>query len=76
MAAKEKSLRGFASMTAEKRQEIASKGGKKAHELGLAHRFSHEEAVRAGKLGGAISRRRSKIGIDSVEKAVKKQGKA
>jgi general stress protein YciG len=32
--------RGFASMDAEKQREIASKGGKAAHEKGTAHEFS------------------------------------
>ena len=43
--------RGFASMDKNKRKMIASAGGKKAHELGRAHRFSAEEASLAGKLG-------------------------
>lgn len=45
--------RGFASMTPEKKIEIASKGGKTAHALGTAHKWTHEEAVAAGKKGGA-----------------------
>ena len=54
------STRGFAGMSKEKQREIASKGGKRAHELGLAHRWTHEEAVCAGRKGGAISRRKAK----------------
>jgi general stress protein YciG len=46
------SKRGFASMDEEKQREIASKGGKAAHEKGTAHEFSHEEAVEAGRKGG------------------------
>jgi len=44
--------RGFASMDAEKQREIASKGGKAAHEKGTAHEFTSEEAREAGRKGG------------------------
>lgn len=40
--------RGFASMDEDKQREIASKGGKAAHESGNAHEFDSEEAKRAG----------------------------
>lgn len=46
------SKRGFASMDPEKQREIASQGGKAAHEKGTAHEFSSEEAKEAGKKGG------------------------
>lgn len=46
------SNRGFASMDAEKQREIASKGGKAAHEKGTAHEFTSEEAREAGRKGG------------------------
>jgi uncharacterized protein len=52
--------RGFASMSAEKKREIASKGGKAAHAMGTAHKWTSEEAQAAGRKGGSISRRRSK----------------
>jgi general stress protein YciG len=52
-APKAKSKRGFASMDAKKQQEIASKGGKAAHEKGTAHQFNSDEAQAAGKKGGA-----------------------
>lgn len=48
----EKKKRGFAAMDKEKHREIASKGGKAAHELGRAHQFTSEEAREAGKKGG------------------------
>ncbi len=55
------SKRGFSSMNPEKQREIASKGGKAAHEKGTAHEFSSEEARVAGRKGGAASRiRRAK----------------
>jgi uncharacterized protein len=53
--------RGFASMSPEKKREIASKGGKAAHALGTAHKWTSEEAQAAGRKGGSISRRRSKV---------------
>jgi general stress protein YciG len=46
------SNRGFASMDEEKQREIASKGGKAAHEKGAAHEFDSEEAREAGRKGG------------------------
>jgi hypothetical protein len=54
-----KSNRGFASMDRSKQREIASKGGRAAHEKGTAHQFSADEAREAGrKGGGAVSRDR------------------
>lgn len=50
------SNRGFASMDADKQREIASKGGKAAHEKGTAHEFDSEEARAAGRKGGEASR--------------------
>jgi uncharacterized protein len=44
--------RGFASMDAAKQREIASKGGKAAHDQGTAHEFSSEEGRKAGRKGG------------------------
>jgi general stress protein YciG len=55
----EKSERGFASMDDEKQREIASKGGKAAHEKGTAHEFDSKEAREAGRKGGeAVSKDR------------------
>lgn len=60
MAVEGKSKRGFASMSPEKQREIASKGGRAAHEKGTAHEFTSEEAREAGRKGGqAVSRNRS-----------------
>ncbi len=44
--------RGFAGMDEDKQREIASKGGKAAHEKGTAHQFTSEEAREAGRKGG------------------------
>lgn len=52
--------RGFAGMDPEKQREIASKGGKAAHEKGTAHEFSSEEAQRAGSKGGKAAHSSSK----------------
>lgn len=51
------SKKGLAAMSTEKRQQIASMGGKAAHELKRAHQWSSEEAAKAGRIGGAKSRR-------------------
>jgi uncharacterized protein len=48
--------RGFASMDPERQREIASMGGRAAHEKGTAHEFTPEEARRAGEKGGRNSR--------------------
>ena len=50
-----KSDRGFASMDPDRQKEIASEGGKAAHESGNAHEFSSEEAREAGRKGGQAS---------------------
>ena len=53
------SNRGFASMDPERQREIASEGGRAAHEQGTAHEFDSEEARQAGRKGGeAVSRDR------------------
>jgi hypothetical protein len=53
---KPKARRGFASMSTEKQREIASKGGRAAHQKGTAHEWTSEEARSAGRKGGQISR--------------------
>ncbi len=47
-----KQKRGFAAMDQDKQREIASMGGKAAHEAGTAHEFTPEEARDAGRRGG------------------------
>ncbi len=51
-----KERRGFASMSPDKQREIASKGGRAAHEKGTAHEWTADEARNAGRKGGQISR--------------------
>jgi hypothetical protein len=50
--------RGFASMDRNKQREIASKGGRAAHQKGTAHEWTSEEAREAGRKGGMASHRR------------------
>ncbi|HXG54137.1 MAG TPA: KGG domain-containing protein [Vicinamibacterales bacterium] len=59
--------RGFASMDRTKQRDIASKGGKAAHQKGTAHEWTSEEARDAGRKGGIAShrRRRELLGSDS-----------
>jgi general stress protein YciG len=55
-----KSRRGFASMDPSRQREIASKGGRAAHQKGTAHEWSSDEARSAGQKGGiAVSRDRA-----------------
>jgi general stress protein YciG len=44
--------RGFAAMDPEEQRDIASRGGKAAHEKGTAHQFNSDEAREAGAKGG------------------------
>ena len=55
-----KSIRGFAAMNEEKQKEIARKGGRAAHEQGVAHEWSSQEAREAGKKGGQARKRTEK----------------
>src|SRR5215813_1952121 len=43
---------GCVSVDAKKQREIASRGGRAAHAHGTAHKFSSDEARRAGRKGG------------------------
>ncbi len=46
------SRRGFAAMDPEEQRQIASKGGRAAHEKGTAHEWDSREAKEAGRKGG------------------------
>ena len=48
-----------------KQREIASKGGKAAHQKGTAHEWTSEEAREAGRKGGMASHRRRKQLLDT-----------
>ena len=58
-------MRGFATMTPEKKREIASKGGRRAHELGRAHNWRNDPqgAAKAGAIGGKRSKRTRVRGV-------------
>jgi general stress protein YciG len=58
-AQKSTSNRGFAAMDEKKQRDIASAGGRAAHEKGTAHEFDSAEAREAGRKGGeAVSENR------------------
>jgi len=54
----ETSKSGLASMTPEKRREISSLGGRAANAKGVAHKWTSEEALVAGRKGGQANARR------------------
>ena len=54
-----KAVRGFAAMDREKQREIARKGGRAAHEQGVAHQWNTNEAREAGKKGGQARSRQN-----------------
>lgn len=56
--------RGLATMSPERRREIASKGGRTSQARGTAHQWTPEEASAAGKKGSArYARNREAISI-------------
>lgn len=61
--------RGFASMDRTKQREIASKGGKAAHQKGTAHEWTSEEAREAGRKGGMASHRRGQTSPETSSEA-------
>jgi hypothetical protein len=77
--------RGFASMDPARQREIASQGGKAAHQKGTAHEFTSEEARRAGSMShgnrqsaaassGSASSTRTSAKAASSEQGGNKQG--
>ena len=54
-----KQRRGFACMPKDRVQAIAAIGGKRAHELGVAHTWTSKEALKAGAKGGRKKKRPS-----------------
>jgi general stress protein YciG len=60
-----------------KQREIASKGGKAAHQKGTAHEWTSEEAREAGRKGGMASHRRkqeAREGPNSAESSERGEG--
>lgn len=51
-----KRRQGFAAIDPARQREIARQGGRAAHARGVAHQFTHDEAVAAGRKGGRVSR--------------------
>jgi len=75
----DKRRRGFAGMDEAKQREIASRGGKAAHQKGTAHRFTTEEARTAGRKGGQVAHIRGtahEFTPDEARAAGRKGGKA
>ena len=68
--------RGFASMDRAKQREIASKGGKAAHQKGTAHEWTSEEAREAGRKGGMASHRRRRQMMDTPGETSQAEGNA
>lgn len=52
-----KQKRGFAAISPEKQKEIAKKGGRTAHQKGVAHQWDSNQAREAGKKGGLARKR-------------------
>jgi putative endonuclease len=60
--------RGFASMDPNRQRDIASKGGRAAHQKGTAHEWTSDEAREAGRKGGQASRlRRRSVKVERPE---------
>jgi general stress protein YciG len=71
--------RGFASMDPKRQREIASQGGKAAHEKGTAHEFTPEEARQAGSKGGQAAHEKGtahEFDSDEAREAGRKGGQA
>jgi general stress protein YciG len=63
----QKTKRGFASMNPEQQRAIASRGGRAAHQQGVAHEWNSDEAKQAGKKGGQTSgQKRKSVRIDGM----------
>jgi hypothetical protein len=52
----------FSTMSAEDQRYIASKGGKRAHELGKAHQWTSEQAKEAAAKSVAVRQAKRKKG--------------
>src|SRR4051812_21468627 len=65
--------RGFASMDPQRQREIASQGGKAAHQKGTAHEFTSEEARRAGSMSHG-NRQSASAGSGSSSRSSSKGG--
>jgi general stress protein YciG len=59
-----KARRGFAAMSPERQRQIASQGGRAAHQQGVAHQWNPTEAKEAGRKGGRASGDRRRLNRD------------
>jgi len=59
--------RGFAAMSPERVREISRLGGKAAHQKGVAHEFTREEAQAAGRKGGLAAHQHDAIHGDTAD---------
>jgi general stress protein YciG len=59
--------RGFAAMSPERVREISRLGGKAAHQKGVAHEFTREEAQAAGRKGGLAAHQHDAIRSESTD---------
>ena len=64
--------RGFASMDTARLKELSGHGGRKAHAMGRAHKWTREEARQAG-LRSVAARRRRKAEAEAATEAAKQQ---
>lgn len=62
---KTKGQQGFASMPKDRQREIASKGGRAAHQQGTAHEWDSEEARLAGRKGGLSRKTQEEVEEES-----------
>jgi general stress protein YciG len=67
-----KGKQGFAPMDPEKHKAIASMGGRAAHQLGVAHEFTSEEAKAAGAKGGKAAKNRYRFTSEAARAASRK----
>lgn len=61
---------GFASMDKSRQREIASKGGKAAHQQGTAHEWTSAEAKAAGRKGGQSRSSSNSEVLDLIEETI------
>jgi general stress protein YciG len=76
---KRRPARGFAAMDPQRQREIASRGGKAAHQKGTAHEFNSDEARAAGSKGGQAAHRKGtahEFDSDEAREAGRKGGQA
>ena len=59
-----------------KQREIASKGGKAAHQKGTAHEWTSDEAREAGRKGGMASHRRRRQMMETPGETSQAEGNA